>query len=453
MTRQSNPSREVSRRSVLKAGAGLAGLSAFAAPGLMTHAKAQTSGGFDWKKYKGEKIEVSLAKGPRGDLVQKYRKEFEELTGITVGDEQIPEQQQRQKVLIEFTSGKTTFDVVMISLHVQKKLAAKGNWLEDLRPYIKDAALTAPEFDYPDFTQSGIDYVTNTDGTVGSIPCNLDYFVLFWNKEIFAKKGVAYPKTYEEMVAAVKKLHDPAAGVSGWLGRGLKNANMTPWANFILSWGKDYIENGKLQTDSPDGIASADAYAKLVREFGPPGSVGYNWNECQSVFAQGRGAMWLDGIGFALPLEDPTKSRIVGKIGYGIYPPGPKAHRTSLYGDGYGISRTTNKKGAAWLYIQWATGKLMQARQLQGGYGCPPRKSPFGNADVVAQFRSQREFLDSMLESAKIARPGLPEIVAVTEFRDILGIGLTNIIGGADAATELKRATAEFKPILDKESA
>src|SRR5437764_10827791 len=106
MTQPNYPSRSLSRRSVLKAGAGLAGLGAIAAPGLMIHAKAQT-GGFDWKKFKGEKIEVSHAKGPRGDLLQKYRKEFEELTGISVGDEQIPEQQQRQKVLIEFTSGKT----------------------------------------------------------------------------------------------------------------------------------------------------------------------------------------------------------------------------------------------------------------------------------------------------------------------------------------------------------
>src|SRR5215469_2417771 len=148
---------KITRRGLLRVGA--AGAGALAMPGLMVHAKAQTSGGFDWKKYKGEKIEVSFAKGPRGDLLQKHRKEFEELTGITVGDEQIPEQQQRQKVLIEFTSGKTTFDVVMLALHVQKKLAAKGNWLEDLRPYLKDSALTAPDYDWDDFAKSGVDYV------------------------------------------------------------------------------------------------------------------------------------------------------------------------------------------------------------------------------------------------------------------------------------------------------
>src|SRR6266849_3032739 len=73
MPQDRNPSAAPSRRWLLKTGAGLAG--ALAAPGIIGRAGAQ--GAFDWKRFKGEKIEVSLAKGPRGDLVQKYRKEFE----------------------------------------------------------------------------------------------------------------------------------------------------------------------------------------------------------------------------------------------------------------------------------------------------------------------------------------------------------------------------------------
>ena len=57
------------------------------------------------------------------------------------------------------------------------------------------------------------------------------------------------------------------------------------------------------------------------------------------------------------------------------------------------------------------------------------------------------------MASLGIARPGLPIIVPVTEFRDIIGIALTNMINGADAATELKKAGAEFLPVLEKERA
>ena len=58
-----------------------------------------------------------------------------------------------------------------------------------------------------------------------------------------------------------------------------------------------------------------------------------------------------------------------------------------------------------------------------------------------------------MQASLKIARSGLPVIVGVTEFRDVFGVALTNTITGADAKTELSKATEVFKPVLAKELA
>jgi multiple sugar transport system substrate-binding protein len=58
------------------------------------------------------------------------------------------------------------------------------------------------------------------------------------------------------------------------------------------------------------------------------------------------------------------------------------------------------------------------------------------------------EWLDAVIGSGKVSQLALPVIIPVTEFRDIYGVGLTNMIGGADAATELKSATAQFKPVL-----
>ena len=61
-----------------------------------------------------------------------------------------------------------------------------------------------------------------------------------------------------------------------------------------------------------------------------------------------------------------------------------------------------------------------------------------------------QEWVDTLIASGKIGRPGLPEIEPVTEFRDTFGIALTNMIGGADAKAELDKATSDFKPVLDK---
>jgi multiple sugar transport system substrate-binding protein len=441
----------ISRRSLLKAGAGAAGIAALGAPsGLAPRAFAQS--GYDWKRFKGEHLEVSLTLGPRADLWQKYEKEFEELTGISVGSEKVPEQQHRQKVAIEFTSGNPSFDVVTVSYHVQKQLYARGKWLLDLRDLIKDAKLTNPEFDFADFAKGAVDYATQKDGRLDTIPINLDYWILYYNKELFQQKGVAYPKSFPELIDAARKLNDPKSGVAGFLSRGLKNANVPVWTSFLLGYGVDPIDPDlTMHTDGPEAIESAKVYQTLNKECGPPGVAGFNWNECQTSFVLGKGAMWLDGIGFSLPLEDPAKSKIVGKVGYGVMPPGPKAQRSALFGDGVGIAAASKKKEAAWLYVQWATSKLMNQRHLEGQYGAPARASAYASVKASGKLTGPKgEWLDAMSQSIAIARAGLPDIVAVTEFRDTFGVGLTNMISGADPATELKKATEAFKPVLEK---
>src|SRR4051812_39249847 len=138
---------KLSRRAVL-AGTAAAGAVGFAA----SPANAQVN----WKKYAGTKLEAILAKGPRGDNFQKYIKEFTDLTGIQVESEQIPEQQQRQKCVIELASGKPSFDVVHLSYHVQKRQFEKAGWLANITPFMKDQTLTAPDLVESDFSAAGL---------------------------------------------------------------------------------------------------------------------------------------------------------------------------------------------------------------------------------------------------------------------------------------------------------
>ena len=55
-----------------------------------------------------------------------------------------------------------------------------------------------------------------------------------------------------------------------------------------------------------------------------------------------------------------------------------------------------------------------------------------------------------MIGSAKIPKLGLPVIVPVAEFRDIIGAAVTATLSGADPATELKKAHEQFRPILER---
>ncbi|CAN7461916.1 sugar ABC transporter substrate-binding protein [Bosea sp. LjRoot9] len=437
------------RRALLRNAAALGALGTLAAPAIIREANAQSS--FNWKRFAGTKLDVMLVKNPRSDLMQSEEKAFTALTGIEVSSEQVPEQQQRQKAMIEFSSGKPAFDVTMLALHVQKRLSAKGKWMEDLRPYLADASLTSPDFDYADFAAGAVDFGKQADGSIDTLPHFIDFWMVYYNKEMFAQKGLEYPKTMDELVAAAAKLNDPSKGVAGFVSRGLKNANIPVWTSWLLGQGLETVSaTGKLQTDGPEAVWAADMYRKLNKDYGPPGTIGFNWNECQTTFMQGRAAMWLDGIGFATPLEDPTKSRIVGKVGYGVTPAGPKAHHSALFGDGLGIARGSKNKQAAWLYLQYMCNKGNQLAMIKAGAGAPGRLSALSSTEASAGSRFPKQYFECLAESGKIARAGLPQIIPVTEFRDVFGVALTNTLTGADSATELKKATETFKPILEK---
>ncbi|AMJ62561.1 ABC transporter substrate-binding protein [Bosea sp. PAMC 26642] len=437
------------RRVLLRNAAMLGALSTIAAPAIIREANAQSS--FNWKRFAGTKLDVMMVKNPRSDLMQSEEKAFTALTGIEVSSEQVPEQQQRQKAMIEFSAGKPAFDVTMLALHVQKRLSAKGKWMEDLRPYMADASLTSPDFDYADFAPGAVDFGKQADGSIDTLPHFIDFWMVYYNKEMFAQKGIEYPKTMDELVVAAGKLHDPAKGVAGFVSRGLKNANIPVWTSWLLGQGLETVSaTGKLQTDGPEAIWAADMYRKLNKDYGPAGVVGFNWNECQTTFMQGRAAMWLDGIGFATPLEDATKSRIVGKVGYGVTPAGPKAHHSALFGDGLGIARSSKNKQAAWLYLQYMCNKGNQLAMIKAGAGAPGRLSALSSPEASAGSRFPKQYFECLAESGKIARAGLPQIIPVTEFRDVFGVAITNTLTGGDSATELKKATETFKPILEK---
>ena len=432
----------VSSRAVL---AGTAAAGALSLTGFPARAEPQ------WKKYAGTTLEVILAKGPRGDNLQKNIKEFTDLTGIQVESEQIPEQQQRQKAVIEFTSGKPSFDVVHLSYHVQKRQFEKAGWLADLSGYLKDPNLTAPDLVESDFSAAGLQYAKNDKGQMLSLPWSVDYFILYYNKELFQKKGVAVPKTFDEMVAAAETLTDPKEGTFGFVGRGLRNANMTLWTNFFLNYGGEFLDaKGNILTDGPEAIEATKMYQRLLTKVAPPGVSGFNWMESMASFTQGRAAMWIDGVGWAPPLEDPAASRIVGKVGYTMVPAGPKGQYSATYGDRLGIAQASKNKEAAYLLCQWAVSKAQGSRLLQAGGGVPFRNSILNDAEVRKGVKLPQEWLQSVIDSAKISKLGLPVIIPVAEFRDLVGAGVTATLSGADPATELKKAHEQFRPILER---
>lgn len=462
-------SQKLTRRQILIAGLGLTAIpildacspaapapsptspAAPAAP-APTSAAAAASGGFDWMQQKGKSLTVVVVQAPYMEVLQKLVPDFQKLTGIDVQFQQVPEQQQRQKLPIELSAKSPAYDVFGTSLHVEKLLFAKAGWYEPLNKYIENPKLTPPDYNWKDFGPSGTYWVTLDDGTIIATPGSLGLFSFMYRQDVYTAKGLKVPTTLDELQAALKATHNPPT-IYGFVGRGLKNANVPLWGMFLHAMGGDYLDKaGKtLTTTSPEAIQSAKMYADIMKSYGPSGSIGFNWNEAQGAFSQGQAACWPDGLNFAAPLEDKTKSKIVGQVGYALFPGTDKQKPFSgTASDGLALNPFGKNKEAAWLFNAWASSKAVQLKQSIDGSLTGTRMSVYDDPEYTKAQTLPKSWIDAVKGSIQSGRPQLPQIKDVTQFRDIFGVALTQMIEGGDPKSLLEDATKTFQPILDQ---
>jgi multiple sugar transport system substrate-binding protein len=159
--------------------------------------------------------------------------------------------------------------------------------------------------------------------------------------------------------------------------------------------------------------------------------------------------MYLDTANGVAQIEDREKSKIAGKVGYRIPPAGPAGACNAGGADGLAISALSKRQGAAYFFAQWATAKH-QALQghLAGWAGV--RTSVWNDPAVKADAKMPAECAQAYLAGTKTMRLGLPEIVGVTEYRDIIGVAIQKAIEGAKSSDVLAQAQREFQDLLNR---
>lgn len=165
------------------------------------------SGGAEANGPKEVTVNIALANNPISQALAKIAKEEYKADGVTVNIAVLPENDLRQKLTTEASTGGTTYDMFYIGPYEANNWAKNG-WLENLEPYFK--ALSADKlawYDRGDLIK----------GMVGSLALNGDSYALpfygessfiMYNKELFADKGLTMPEepTWDEIYELAKKL-------------------------------------------------------------------------------------------------------------------------------------------------------------------------------------------------------------------------------------------------------
>jgi multiple sugar transport system substrate-binding protein len=422
-------------------------LAATAIPIAFAGASAQS---FDWQKYSGSTINVNLAKQPWSDFLAPHVGEFEELTGIKVNLEVLPEDQHRQKLSISFTSGRGDIDVFASQRHQEGVKYHLAKWYEPLGPYVADPSHTAGGFDLTDFAPQAINDAT-VEGDLEGIPLYTELQIFFYRKDLFEAAGLAFPNTLDELEAAAKQLTDRSKGVAGLCIRGKGAATTTIFSGFLHSMGGSWADAQRNPALSqPASIEAFDYYGRLAREYGPPGVLNYHWFQCSSLFNSGRAAMWTDSNIFAAGLLDPQQSSVTEQVGFAMFPEGPGGRKPAGGGWYLALSSMSKNKGPGWYFIQWAISKENTLKAQLAGI--PTARLSAWEADEFKANDKNPDLTKATLDSLQLEdTPSWgPPWVAVGEIRDVIGAVVIDAIQGKDVAAAAAQADAQIQAIREK---
>jgi multiple sugar transport system substrate-binding protein len=402
---------------------------------------------FDWRQFEGTEIRVLLNQDNWTKRIEPYFGEFEELTGIKLIAETYPEDQYRQKLSIELTSGVGNIDIFESSPPQEGLKYSQAGWYEDLAEYPQNAAITSPDYHFDDFMPGSLNLMT-VEGQLIGIPTLIETEMLFYRKDLFEQAGLSAPKTLDELLAAAEQLNDPENDFYGITGRGKAAAAVTQFSSFLYNFGGDWLDANREPTiNSPEAVQALQFYGDMLRKYGPPGSVNYHWAEVLALFQQGKASMFYEGSGFYSPVEDPEQSTVVGKVGYLPFPAGPAGEYFMLTGWGVSMAKSSQNKEAAWYFIQWSTSPEMNKRLQVEAKVPSSRNSTWEDPEGKAAF--PQEWIDAYIYSTERAtKPDRPPVLAVAEVRDAIGNAIVLAIEGEDVQVAADQAAVEMKDIM-----
>jgi multiple sugar transport system substrate-binding protein len=332
---------------------------------------------------------------PIQGTIQALLPEFEELTGVTVVIDVLPEEEYFEKLNVDLARGKGTIDVFMTSpiYHWQY---AKAGWIEGLSKYIDDPKFTDKDWYDPDDFFPVLWKASMWDGTIGgglgqgelySIPVWWEGSALMYCKDLAEKYGFTEPKSWEDLYDQVAKIKSLSGGeMYGFAGRGIRSWSQihTYHMTMMASYGGRDIDptTGKAAFNSPIGVQVGEYWVKMMKDASSPDWPKYNWYEVASEFQAGRYFAIMDANPFSIMLEA-DNSPIKGKVGYLLPPPGPEGRKSFLWIWALGMNSNSAHKGASWLFIEWATSKHILRLAIENGNWMAARQSVWTDPEVV----------------------------------------------------------------------
>lgn len=312
--------------------------------------------------------------------------DFEAATGATVNVTLVPYDQVQQNITLDVQSKARQFDVFTYWYPTLGALASQGI-VEDLTAFTE-----RPTIDAADFIPSLYDPYTLYNGRRYGLPFDGDSHVLFYNKAIFDRYGLAAPTTWDAYLDAAKTITaaESKQGIYGCalLGSPTPIIIGSSYSNRLAGFGGSYLtKEGQSSLDSEAALQAARALLD-VAPHALPTPLDTAFDQAISAFLNGKVAMmefWTDLGVFA---QDPRQSKIVDTWEVVQMPTGgANTQPVSPLNAGFAlaVSSGSQQKELAQAFIEFAISKATTIKLLTtSASGVDPiRKSALESNDYA----------------------------------------------------------------------
>ena len=322
--------------------------------------------------------------------------------GITLEWKVLDENTLRQHITRDIASGSGEYDVITIGMY-ETPIWGANDWLVPM----ENLPASYDIDDLFDSVKNGL----SVDGKLYALPFYGESSMTMYRKDLFDKAGVTMPAqpTWEFMLDAASKIHDPAndvygACLRGKAGWGENVAFITTVAN---AFGGQWFDTAwEPQIASDAWITAVNFYVDLLTNYGPPEPFKNGFNENLSLMNAGKCGFWVDATVAGSFVTDPSQSQVADKMAFA-----PAPSQVTEKGSGWlwawalAVPVSSDAKEAAMKFATWATSKEYSALVAEnfGIAAVPPgtRNSTYQNA----QYMAEASFAQTTLEQMNKATP------------------------------------------------
>ena len=409
------------------------------------------------KTYKGTTLRFIAETVPPTEAIVKFLPEFEKSSGIKVETEQYPFDHVMEKTMMDLAAGTRIYDVLSTPYQFLGQFAEMG-YIQPIEKYMNDPNLRDPDMDITDYIEGMWKASAEWKEKIYGFPSNSCIMFLWYRRDLLEnlaerrafkeKYGYYYsiPPTnwieYKDVAEFFTRPERELYGVA--LAAKRHDALSCEWMNYVWSFGGEVLDkSGNPVINSLENVEALKYFVSLLK-YAPPGTTTYTWDEVTTAFQKGRVVMAIQWNDPAIDVEDPTKSEVAGKMGFGPVPvkKQPAAHFGAWT---FFIPKLSKHPEAAYLFIQWVTSKEIQIKLAREGM-VPCRYSSYADSEV----RERASFYPATLAALEMSnyRPRIPEW---TEMVSKMQLALSQALAGEKTPREaLDWLQDEYLRILGK---